>query len=437
MCGRRSAREVKDRIGERDERGFPGPEPDPRLVAREGGLKRQRVGRNKIDRRERLARLARRLIVWTVLSHITVAMAATEAARCLRLPGAPGVGIGAAVLLCLALRPAILAMISDRIRPSFRVRWLELPYFAHWCAASLAWMWMVGVGLIWLGVWVFRGTGPFSMPQQALFSYAAGLAVSLWGIVIERRRLAVTHLRMAIRGLGRGFDGYRIVQMSDLHLGSFVSQSMASKWVDVANRLSADLVVVTGDLATSGVHFDVHIGRLLGQLRAGDGVVVAAGNHDHWGTEGKLFHELAARGVRVLRNSHFVVERSGSRLVIAGVDDAVSGRAELGSALADRPPNVPTVLLTHDPGLFPEAAHASVELVLSGHTHGGQVAFPLLGRWLNLSRLSHRFHRGMYREGGSTLYVNRGLGTTGPPIRLGATPEITVVELHSATEEEA
>src|SRR5262249_12512399 len=104
-------------------------------------------------------------------------------------------------------------------------------------------------------------------------------------------------------------------------------------------------------------------------------------------------------------------------------------RHDLARALAARPSGMPAVLLAHDPVLFPDAAERGVDLVLSGHTHGGQVAVPLLARKLNLARLMTQFTNGVYRSGSSTLYVHRGLGTTGPPVRLAVAPEIAVLTL--------
>ena len=127
-----------------------------------------------------------------------------------------------------------------------------------------------------------------------------------------------------------------------------------------------------------------------------------------------------------------MLERSGAKLFLAGIDDTWTKRADLDLALEERPEGVPTVLLAHDPERFPHAAKRNVELTLSGHTHGGQIAFPFLGRFINASKLAHSFHIGLYTEGDSTLYVHGGLGTTGPPMRLGVAPSIALVTLRAA-----
>jgi hypothetical protein len=158
------------------------------------------------------------------------------------------------------------------------------------------------------------------------------------------------------------------------------------------------------------------------------------GNHDYF-TEGEsMATALSDNGLAVLRNRGVAIERGGERLYLAGVDDTWTGRDDLDETLAGRPAGVPTVLLAHDPALFPDAAARGVELTLSGHTHGGQIGVPFFARRWNLARVMTRFASGFYREGGSTLYVNHGLGTTGLPIRWLVAPEIAVLTLRRAGE---
>jgi uncharacterized protein len=153
------------------------------------------------------------------------------------------------------------------------------------------------------------------------------------------------------------------------------------------------------------------------------------GNHDYF-TDGDAFAKVLERhGLVLLRNRGLTLERDGERIFLAGVDDTWTGRADVGKALRERPPGMPVVLLAHDPALFARAAAGGVALTLSGHTHGGQIAFPLHPRRWNLARFMTPFTAGHYRIGDASLYVNRGLGTTGPPIRLGARPEITIITL--------
>jgi uncharacterized protein len=155
------------------------------------------------------------------------------------------------------------------------------------------------------------------------------------------------------------------------------------------------------------------------------------GNHDYFTDAEHLVRELERNGLSVLRNRGVVVERDGARLYVAGVDDTWTSRNDLTRALAARPEGVPTVLLAHDPDLFPLAHARGVELTLSGHTHGGQLAIPGLRR-LSLARVITRWTMGLYRLGDSWLYVNLGAGTTGPPVRWGAPSELVVLTLRRA-----
>jgi hypothetical protein len=195
-------------------------------------------------------------------------------------------------------------------------------------------------------------------------------------------------------------------------------------------RLEPDLVAVTGDLVTSGTEFYEDVAEVLGAVRARDGVFVSLGNHDQWDAD-DLTRRITLRGPAVLRNQWRVVRKGEAELVIAGLDDRMAGLDDLEATLAGRPERAPTVLMSHYPDFFEAAASRRVELVLSGHTHGGQIAVPFMARRASLSTLARQTSHGLHVRGGSRLYVNAGLGTTGPPFRLGIPPEITVFVLRS------
>lgn len=368
----------------------------------------------------------------TAVLHASGAAAWWHAARAWQLPQAGGLAVVASLALALAFRPIVLDTFPDKPRSPWRVWLIELPYFAHWCAllpTLLTWLVALPIGAAQTLV---GDPSPASPGAWAWRAYLAGLALSSWGIFVNRMRLKTRRVGVRLRGLPGAFDGFRIVQLSDLHVGTFTSWRMTRNWIRHANGLGADLVVVTGDLVSGGVAFHDRIARLVGMLRAPEGVAVVPGNHDYFGDGQPLFGLLEDAGVRVLRNASFFIERRGSRLMVGGVDDAWTGRSDLAQAMAERERGVPVVLLAHDPALFATAAAHGIELVLSGHTHGGQVAMPLLARWVNLSAWAHRYRLGVYREGNSTLVVSAGLGTTGPPIRLGVMPEVVLIELRAA-----
>ena len=234
-----------------------------------------------------------------------------------------------------------------------------------------------------------------------------------------RRWFFVTRrVEVPIRGLDARLDGYRIVHLSDLHIGALTPSWWGKRWIARANAEKPDAVAVTGDLVTSGVAFHEEIADLIGGLHAKDGVFCAMGNHDYFGEGEPLISLIRERGPKVLRNEGVVVERDGARLYITAIDDTWTRRADVDLALAEQPANVATVMLAHDPDKFPQIAKRGVDLVLSGHTHGGQIAVPFLARWINASKLAHHFHIGVYKDGDSTLYVPSGPrhdGAADPP----------------------
>jgi hypothetical protein len=268
------------------------------------------------------------------------------------------------------------------------------------------------------------------LPWGAAWGLAGAIALALGAdSVLGRPRLRKRVVR--VEGLSPALDGYRIGQLSDVHCGPHAPEHRVSSWVARLNALDLDLVTVTGDLITHGSSHVEAVARALGGLRAKDGAYACMGNHDYFTDGEHLVRALERQGLTVLRNRGVVVQRGEARLYVAGVDDTWTSRDDVGRALASRPEGAPTVLLAHDPDLFPEAQARSVELTLAGHTHGGQLGVPGVRR-LSLARFVSRWTAGLYRQGRSWLYVNRGAGTTGPPARLGAPAELAVITLRRA-----
>ncbi|HVV50958.1 MAG TPA: metallophosphoesterase [Polyangia bacterium] len=264
-------------------------------------------------------------------------------------------------------------------------------------------------------------------------AWAIGIAAALLATLVAfLNRPRVREHAVAIGGLPAAFDGYRVAQISDLHCGPFASGARVDGWVESVNRLQADLVAVTGDLIANGSRFVPVVAASLGRLRGRDGVFACMGNHDYFADGEEMALALERAGLTLLRNRGVEVRRDGGALYVAGVDDTWTGRHDLPAALAARPDGAPVLLLAHDPALFPDAAKRGVALTLSGHTHGGQLGVPFFAKRFNLARSITRFTTGLYRIGAATLYVTRGLGTTGMPIRLFVPPEITVITLRRA-----
>ena len=376
--------------------------------------------------------MLRIVLLITAAMHVPVALAVAEAARRFgsSRPWLAGV-VWAVAGVALFVGRARAGM-PDRRRNGAMVRLVDIPYFIHWCAA----LWtlipsVLETLLVPLVEWL-RGL-PVALPMGAyMWTYVSGLVVCGYGILVRRRWFRVVEREVRVSGLDVRFDGLRVAHLSDLHLGTLTPKSWAMAWVRAANRRAPDLAVVTGDMVTSGTAYHEDIAQAVSALRAKIGVFVSMGNHDYFGEGEPLVSLLRKGGVHVLRNEGQVIERHGGRLWLTAIDDTWTRRDDLAQAMRGRPEGATTVLLAHDPERFDKAADAGAELVLSGHTHGGQIAMPFLYRRVSLARIAHRYNVGFYRRGRSTLFVHPGLGTTGPPMRLGVAPEVTILVLRAA-----
>jgi predicted MPP superfamily phosphohydrolase len=239
-------------------------------------------------------------------------------------------------------------------------------------------------------------------------------------------------VEIPIAGLGEAFDGYRIAWLTDLHTSPLVPRWWLDRAVEQANALAPDLIALGGDFLDDDPHFIATLGDILRPLRAPDGVVGVLGNHDHYvGAQG-VREELAQAGVRELRNRAMLLERGDERLAVAGVGDLETDVIDFDRAVGGVPADVPRVVLSHDPdvlALWP--AEHRLDLMLAGHTHGGQAYLPLIGPPYVPSQFGLRYLRGLIREGDRQVYVSRGVGVSGVPFRWRCPAELTLVVLRS------
>ena len=312
----------------------------------------------------------------------------------------------------------------DRPVSALRRRGLELPYMAHLMAGWL------GV-LLLLPLW-FLGD---RMHHAVIASAAVLLALALYAVGPGRVWLKIErHTVLTDKSL-IARDTFTIAHWSDVHLGSMTSKERVMTWVTKSNALGADMVVITGDVISNGTQFLGDIASSMGALKAPMGVFFVPGNHDYFGAGEPLFQLLRDHGVRVLRNASIELEE-GVRIV--GVDDSWTRNADIPRAFEDARPGREFVLcLVHDPGLAEACAAQGADLILCGHTHAGQVAIPFASRLANLGRLAYRYAYGMYRIGRATLYVHPGMGTTGPPVRLGVRPTVSLLTVAASAPRQA
>jgi predicted MPP superfamily phosphohydrolase len=258
---------------------------------------------------------------------------------------------------------------------------------------------------------------------------------------VEPTWLSVNRIELPVRGLPRALSGLRVAQLSDFHFGPHIPAGYLENAVGRAAAEGPDLVALTGDFIDRGPRHLREAAKLFRGLKAPLGVFAVLGNHDfsvhtargarkHPGLAGAVADALAAEGVTVLRNKGVRVGRGAAALHVAGVDDLWSGASDLGAALGGACPHTPRVLLAHNPQTVEQLGGRRADLVLSGHTHGGQINLPVLGRLL-LNKQARRYAAGLYPLEGGHLYVNTGVGF-GWRFRFGVRPELAVFTLRSA-----
>ena len=252
---------------------------------------------------------------------------------------------------------------------------------------------------------------------------------------VGTRRLVVRRVDAEVPGLPQEFDGLRIVQLSDLHIGPHTNRRFLERVVNAARSLQPDIIAVTGDLIDDRAEDVAVYARALGSLDAPLGVFMIPGNHDVYAGWEEVEESLReARIGTVLVNDVELVHRGGATLALVGTGDPAGGargtsRAapDVDGALARVPARATTIAFAHNPALWPALASRGVALTLSGHTHWGQFALPKLGWSLASPFLQHAM--GAHAEKGSLLYISPGTGYWGIPFRLGAPPEVTLVTL--------
>lgn len=246
----------------------------------------------------------------------------------------------------------------------------------------------------------------------------------------ERERLVTERVAITVRGLPAAFDGYRIALLTDLHASPIVPAWWIEAAVKEAVALNADLIALGGDFVDDDVRYAHGLAGLLRPLRAPDGVLAVLGNHDHYVGAEAVRAELRAAGVRELYNEHTIIARADAALAIGGVGDLECDVIDFDRVFAGVPGSVPRLVLSHDPDVFaywPE--HVRLDLMLAGHTHGGQAFLPIIGPPYMPSQFGFRYLGGRYEERGRQLYVSRGIGASGAPIRWKCPPELTELTL--------
>ncbi|RSK53066.1 metallophosphoesterase [Bacillus canaveralius] len=266
---------------------------------------------------------------------------------------------------------------------------------------------------------------------------AASFGAIFYAREIEPKLLDITTYPIKNPVIPKGFEGFKIVQFSDTHLGFQYDLKQLKRLIDKINKLVPDLILFTGDLMDAPNKYEDtdKIVLILSQLNAPFGKFAVYGNHDHGGYGSDIYKDIMSNsGFSVLLNESRRIELlDHSSIYVIGVDDAMLGKPNLSASVQNVPDDAYQILLSHAPDLADEAATFGIGLQLSGHSHGGQVQIPFVGALIT-PPFAERYHEGFYEVGGAaplTLYVNRGLGTTRLPFRFLSKPELTIFTLSS------
>jgi len=326
-----------------------------------------------------------------------------------------------------------------------------LPRPGHTLLAWPTFLWMgwafilivatLGIELFRLTRWITtRATGKAPDPSRRLLVgrvMSAGVGVlgvgtTAFGVGRALGPVPVQPVHLNVPRLGPGFDGMRIVQLTDIHVGPTIGRDFVEHLVTQTMNLEPDLIAITGDLVDGTVENLGDAVRALAGLRAPLGVYFVTGNHEYISGAGPWLELLPTLGIRVLQNERVRLSRNGSELDVVGVNDYSAARfdeaaaPDLPAALAGRDPDVPALLLAHQPRAAEEAASLGIDVQLSGHTHAGQI-WP----FRYAVRLTTPYVVGLYRIGDMQLYVSPGTGYWGPPMRVATQAEITHLTLRA------
>ena len=347
------------------------------------------------------------------------------------LPWAAGAALAGVLLASALLAPA--AMFARRLlRPpaSDRLTWIGMLFMGLFSSLLVLTLLRDLVLLAArLGAPLPEGLAAASAAAVPLLA----LAFSAIGYANARRTARVVRVRIPLQGLDPALEGFRIVQITDIHVGPTIKQHYLQAIVDRVNALQPDVVAITGDLVDGSVaELRAHVAPLAG-LHARHGVFFVTGNHEYYSGVHGWVAELTRLGIRVLHNEHVVLQHGGAPLVLAGVPD-FSGHhfdtahgSDPAAALRGAPAHAPRELLAHQPRTAAAAAQAGFDLQISGHTHGGQFL-----PWTFFVPLQQPYTAGLHQLGRLQVYVSRGTGYWGPPKRLGAPSEIAELRLARA-----
>jgi len=250
--------------------------------------------------------------------------------------------------------------------------------------------------------------------------------------LLEPKKIDINKVQVPVVNLDSNFENLTIAHISDIHAGPYIQRRYVEKVVNIVNSMMPDLVVITGDFSEIDPVDIKWCSEVLSKLKSKIGIYGVMGNHDYWNGEALISETLLNKGINILRNEHKAIHIDKSIIYIAGIDDYRVGNYNLSQAVKDIPSSSTTILLSHNPDIVETLDGHKIDLMLCGHTHGGQWQLPLIGPLYLSSKFGKRYAIGFSRFKNTIIYTNKGIGTTFLPFRIFCPPEITMLTLKKA-----
>lgn len=333
--------------------------------------------------------------------------------------------------------PFIFAGLSLLFIPLFREA--ARPQLSTAAIAGAAWFFLAAtIGLVWIieraieisqfrpldGV--HRSSSEIVRLRKAHIPYAGLQRLGLHNEVYD---LEINRYEIQVRDLPAEFDGYRIGFLTDLHVASFMRRALYRTAIEALKKDDVDLVLFGGDFVTWARHIPLMARLMTEGLEPRDGAWAVLGNHDYWADADGVVAALTAQGVRFVINRSVPIRRGDAEIRLAGIDEIYRGKPDVDAALGSGRDGV-TIAISHHPDIIDRLDGRRIDLLVCGHTHGGQIRFPFLGALVVPSRHEWRYAAGFFREGDVLMYVSRGIGAV-PPVRILCRPEVAIFTLRT------
>lgn len=323
---------------------------------------------------------------------------------------------------------------------------LLIPFFREFHSASPSHLavagkwWLLGsaaAGIVWIveRAWVLTHQQRIATTEHARGEVIALRKAHVRNALLKRLGLhndvydlEVNLHRVRVRDLPPPFEGYRIAFLSDLHVAPFMRRSLYRACIDEIRAARVDLIALGGDFVSFRRHVPLIREYAIDGLEARDGIFAVLGNHDYWTDAAAIVDSLAPAGVQFLGNGNLVIERGDAAIALVAIEEIYRGKPDVAAAFAAIPADRPRIVLSHHPDVIDLIGDERADLLLCGHTHGGQICFPYFGPLIVPSRYETRYAAGFFRLRNLLMYVGRGVGAV-PPVRILCRPELAIFEL--------